>query len=350
LSVRARAAAVVGNTKTLTYVPQANLTSLDPVWTTALVTRNCAAMIFETLYGRDEKLNPKPQMVEGHQVENDGLRWTMRLRDGLLFHDGTPVLARDCVASLLRWMKRDPISISDRLDAGAPDDRTFFPAEQAVSILASALAKTHRHPDHAGTSGEDRPVQADPRSPSGPFHFVTSEYVANRRCSPNLTATIHGPSPPALPPAASLFARVEWRVPTQPPRLMLWRRDRLAGPPRPTAPMLRKTSGVTIGRDIYAFPACSRIQLQGPISIRCAPRHAGRYRPGRCDDGGNGRQATCSRAGRFFLPGTRRRTMLAWMRTRTPHTDDVKAMLKEAGYGGERVVLMHRPTRRFTTR
>ena len=101
--------AVVGNTKTLTYVPQANLTSLDPVWTTALVTRNCAAMIFETLYGRDEKLNPKPQMVEGHQVENDGLRWTMRLRDGLLFHDGTPVLARDCVASLLRWMKRDPI-------------------------------------------------------------------------------------------------------------------------------------------------------------------------------------------------------------------------------------------------
>ena len=82
--------AVVGKAKTLIYVPQANLTSLDPVWTTALVTRNCAAMIFETLYGRDEKLNPKPQMVEGHQVENDGLRWTMRLRDGLLFHDGEP--------------------------------------------------------------------------------------------------------------------------------------------------------------------------------------------------------------------------------------------------------------------
>ena len=85
-------------------------------------------MIFETLYGRDEKLNPKPQMVEGHQVENNGLRWTMRLRDGLLFHDVTPVLARDCVASLLRWMKRDPIgqSIADRLEAlEAPDDRTL---------------------------------------------------------------------------------------------------------------------------------------------------------------------------------------------------------------------------------
>src|ERR1700749_4159085 len=119
--------AVGGKASTLSYVPQPNLTSLDPVWTTALVTRNCAAMIFETLYGRDEKLNPKPQMVEGHQVDNNGLRWTMRLRDGLLFHDGTPVLARDCVASLLRWMKRDPIgqTIADRLEAlEAPDDRT----------------------------------------------------------------------------------------------------------------------------------------------------------------------------------------------------------------------------------
>jgi len=87
--------AVGGKAKVLTYVQQANLTSLDPVWTTALVTRNCAAMVFETLYGRDEKLDPKPQMVEGHQVENNGLRWTMRLRDGLMFHDGTPVLARD---------------------------------------------------------------------------------------------------------------------------------------------------------------------------------------------------------------------------------------------------------------
>ena len=58
--------------KTLIHVPQANLTSLDPVWTTALVTRNYAAMVFETLYGRDEQLDPRPQMVEGHQVENKG--------------------------------------------------------------------------------------------------------------------------------------------------------------------------------------------------------------------------------------------------------------------------------------
>src|SRR5207344_1399698 len=90
----ARPALAQPKARTLIHVPQANLTSLDPVWTTALVTRNFAAMVFETLYGRDEKLDPKPQMVEGHQVEDNGLRWTMRLREGLLFHDGERVLAR----------------------------------------------------------------------------------------------------------------------------------------------------------------------------------------------------------------------------------------------------------------
>ena len=70
--------AVGAKAKTLIHVPQANLTSLDPVWTTAPVTRNYAALVFETLYGRNEKLDPQPQMVEGH-VEDNGMRWTMRL-------------------------------------------------------------------------------------------------------------------------------------------------------------------------------------------------------------------------------------------------------------------------------
>ena len=59
-------------------------------------------MVFDTLYGLDEHLVPSPQMVEGHTVEDDGRRWTMKLRPGLAFHDGTKVLARDCTASLAR--------------------------------------------------------------------------------------------------------------------------------------------------------------------------------------------------------------------------------------------------------
>ncbi|HEY8288646.1 MAG TPA: ABC transporter substrate-binding protein, partial [Acetobacteraceae bacterium] len=86
--------AIAANTKTLIFVPQANLTSLDPVWTTATVTRNFSLMVYETLYGRNEAYEPQPQMVEGHVIDDDGKRWTMRLRDNLLWHDGTPVLAR----------------------------------------------------------------------------------------------------------------------------------------------------------------------------------------------------------------------------------------------------------------
>ena len=132
--------AIAANTKTLIFVPQANLTSLDPVWTTATVTRNFSLMVYETLYGRDEKFNPQPLMVEGHVIDDDGKRWTMKLRDGLLFHDGTPVLARDCVASLQRWLKRDAVSvtINARVDAiEAKDDRTLvWRLEKAVSPAA----------------------------------------------------------------------------------------------------------------------------------------------------------------------------------------------------------------------
>ena len=94
--------ALGGRAKTLVFVPQGNLVTMDPVWTTAAVTRCAGLMVFETLYGRDANLQPHPQMVEGHVIEDDGKRWVMTLREGLSWHDGTPVLARDCVASLNR--------------------------------------------------------------------------------------------------------------------------------------------------------------------------------------------------------------------------------------------------------
>ena len=90
--------ALGGKATTLIFVPQANLTSLDPVWTTATVTRNFAMMVYETLYGRDQAFNPQPQMVEGHTLEDDGRLWTFTLRDNLRFTDGEPVRGRDCVA------------------------------------------------------------------------------------------------------------------------------------------------------------------------------------------------------------------------------------------------------------
>jgi peptide/nickel transport system substrate-binding protein len=89
-------------TRMLRFIPQSDLTVLDPIWTTAYVTRNHAFMVFDTLYGQDSTYKVSPQMVAGHVVENDGKLWKLTLRDGLKWHDGEKVLARDCVASIQR--------------------------------------------------------------------------------------------------------------------------------------------------------------------------------------------------------------------------------------------------------
>src|ERR1700722_3966878 len=79
-------------TRVLKFIPQADLAVLDPVWTTAYVTRHHGMMVFDTLYGLDAKFDPQPQMVEGAQISAGGKEWKLTLRDGLKFHDGTPVL------------------------------------------------------------------------------------------------------------------------------------------------------------------------------------------------------------------------------------------------------------------
>src|SRR6201986_5646511 len=113
--------------RTLRFVPQANLANFDPIWGTQYVVRNAAALVWDTLYGFDDKLQPQRQMVESEQVSDDGLTWTFRLRPGLKFHDGEPVLATDVVASLARWSARDPMGQmikSVQQDLTAVDDRT----------------------------------------------------------------------------------------------------------------------------------------------------------------------------------------------------------------------------------
>src|ERR1700750_462500 len=113
--------------RTLRFVPQANLANFDPIWGTQYVVRNAAPMWWNTLYGMDEKLEPQRQMAEAEEVSADGLTWTFRLRPGLKFHDGEPVLARDVVASLERWAARDQMGLLIRAiqqELTAPDDRT----------------------------------------------------------------------------------------------------------------------------------------------------------------------------------------------------------------------------------
>lgn len=94
---------------TLRIVPSSAPKVLDPVWTTAVDTRNHAYMVYDTLFATDAKGAVQPQMVESHTASSDGKTWTFKLRSGLAFQDGTPVTADDVVASLARWAKRDPM-------------------------------------------------------------------------------------------------------------------------------------------------------------------------------------------------------------------------------------------------
>jgi peptide/nickel transport system substrate-binding protein len=132
--------------RVLRFVPQANLTALDPVWTTAAVSTTHGYTVFDTLYGSDEAGRPQPQMAEGHTVSDDGRTWTIRLRDGLRWHDGTPVLARDCSASLQRWSRRDTFGqfLAQVVDSwGEADDRTLaIRLKSPFPLLITAIAKT----------------------------------------------------------------------------------------------------------------------------------------------------------------------------------------------------------------
>src|SRR5438876_5767114 len=93
--------------KTLRFIPQADLRSIDPIWTTAYVTRNFGYLVFDTLFALDKDFKPQPQMVDKWTVSDDKLTYNFTLRDGLKWHDGQPVRAADCVASIERWAKRD---------------------------------------------------------------------------------------------------------------------------------------------------------------------------------------------------------------------------------------------------
>ena len=91
----------------LKVIPHADLKNIDPIWTTAYITRNHGYMVYDTLFAMDANLKPQPQMVDSWDVSGDKLTWTFTLRSGLKWHDGADVTAADCVASLKRWGARD---------------------------------------------------------------------------------------------------------------------------------------------------------------------------------------------------------------------------------------------------
>ena len=174
--------------RVLRFVPQTDLAVLDPVFTTAAVTTNHACMVFDFLYGLDADFRPQPQMVESHEVSQDGLLWTMRLREGLRFHDGNPVLARDAVASIQRWGARDMYGqevLGRAEEITAPDDRTLrFRLKQPFPGLPAALGKNGASvcpilPERLARTPPTQ--QITEMVGSGPFRFLVDENMAGAR-------------------------------------------------------------------------------------------------------------------------------------------------------------------------
>nr|WP_245215122.1 ABC transporter substrate-binding protein [Pararoseomonas indoligenes] len=207
----------------LKFAPQSDLPTLDPIWTTAYVTRNHALLVFDTLYGQDSAYKTTPQMVEGHSVEADGRQWRLTLRPGLRWHDGERVLARDCVASIRRWGQRDNfgrllLAATDELSAA--DDRTIlFRLKRPFPQLPEALGKAT---NNLCVMMPERLARTDPFTPvtemvgSGPFRFKADERVPGALTVYERFAAYEprqdGKADWTSGPKVVHFDRVEWRI------------------------------------------------------------------------------------------------------------------------------------------
>ncbi len=200
----------------LRFIPQANLANLDPIWTTLYVVRNASLLFFDTLYGVDHTLTPHPQMAEGHDVSDDGLIYSVKLRPGLKWHDGEPVLSRDCVASLQRWMVRDTMGqmIKARLaEMSAPDDRTILiRLSHPFPKLIYALGKIGM-PERIATTDPFKPIAE--YVGSGPFMFRNDQWVPGAQAVFERFPAYIPRSEPADWMAggkSASFDRIEWKI------------------------------------------------------------------------------------------------------------------------------------------
>jgi peptide/nickel transport system substrate-binding protein len=241
----------------LRFVPQANLANPDPIWTTATVAINNGYMVWDTLYGIDNSLTPRPQMCAGHDISQDQLTWTFTLRDGLLFHDNEPVRAIDCTTSVTRWWVKDPFGqylASLTNDISPLDDKRFRirlkkPFHQMLYalgaencfIMPERMAKTPASEQIKEYIG------------SGPFRFLKNEWVSGSRAA---WAKFDKYAPRQEPPQyfsggkVVHFDRVEWIVEpdpaTQAAALQTGEVDWVEVPLIDLLPMLHKSPGVDV--------------------------------------------------------------------------------------------------------
>ena len=346
----------------LKFIPQSDLQVLDPVWTTAYVTRNHAYMVYDTLYGQSGSkagFKAEPQMVAGHVVENDGKTWKLTLRDGLMFHDGQKVLARDCVASIKRWGARDAFgqALMARTDEiSAPDDKTIlFRLKQPFALLADAMC--HGASNMCAIMPE-RIAQTDPFKPfnevigSGPYRFKVDERVQGSlfvyERFDKYQPRQGGEGSFTAGPKVVHFDRVEWHVMPDPATkaaaMQAGEMDWWENPPADLVPLL-KQAGVTVAvtdptgtpfllRPNHLYPPFDKPEMRRALMAAIDQKEF--------MIAAQGEDPSMWTVPCGFFPPTSPLASNAGMSVLTGKRDydAVKRNLEKAGYKGEKVVFM----------
>ncbi len=185
IAVSAAALGAAANSETVLRVkPHADLKNLDPIWTTAYISRNHGYMIYDTLFAMDETFTPQPQMVDTWGSSDDGMVWVFTLRDGLTFHDGSPVTGEDVVASLERWGKRDGMGqqlFSNMDKLVAVDEKTVvLVLAQPFGLVLEALGKISSNVPFImpkEVAATDPFEQISDYTGSGPFVFQEDQWI-----------------------------------------------------------------------------------------------------------------------------------------------------------------------------
>ncbi|MFC4167703.1 ABC transporter substrate-binding protein [Teichococcus aestuarii] len=345
---------------TLRFVPQANLTALDPIWTSAIVTQIHGYHVYDTLYAVNAAQKPQPQMAEGHTVSDDGRVWRIRLREGLRFHDGEPVRAQDAAASLERWSKRDPFGqllakVVERW--GAADDRTVeIRLTRPFPMLLDAIAKPDANvafvmPERLART--DANAQVAEVVGSGPYRFRADEFVAGSRA---VYTKFDGYRPRQEAPEwasggkVAHFERVEWHIMPDPATaaaaLQAGEVDWVEQPLIDLQPTLQRNRNIKLDTLFPAgFMSLMRLNHLQPPFNDLKTRQAVALAVNQADymQVTIGQDKALWRECRSLFPcGTPYGTEDLSELTRPPRgLDSAKARLAESGYKGEKVVIIN---------
>lgn len=335
-----------------------DLKIVDPIWTTALISAHHGNMIYDTLFSIDENQVVKPQMVDKWEVSGDKLTWTFTLRDGLEWHDGKPVTGEDCVASLKRWAAKDSMGqklMSEVAELSAPDAKTIkMVLKEPYGLVLDSIGKPSANipfmmPKRVAET--DPNTQISDYTGSGPFIFKRDEWKPGEKAV-YLKNTKYKPrNEPASGLAGGKVVkvdRVEWiTIPdqqTQVNALLNGEIDMVETVPPDLLPLLQKDKNVRVmvvnkaGRQYELRFNVLHKPFDNP-KIREAVLYALDQKPFLEANVGNPDYFTLCKS--LFPCGSPFATTKGWDDKLAGNAGKAKELLKEAGYDGTPIVLMH---------